>query len=205
MPITLEEPKAAGLPVVKRQAIGERFIGAVVDQHQRDVLKNGERVMKDNGKPRQELVVTVVTMPGSTATASIGDHASVPAPGELVRVILRGGGFGDWIEAKNSLPAITGVQAGQISVGDVVEQVVEFAQAYDAGGKPTGPKLTTQEQANAVPRSQAVGFYGPLTLRRANPDEASWVGAAETAYHERKQRTQLDDEGPFDGAPQPGF
>ena len=94
----------------------------------------------------------------------------------------------------------------QISVGDVVEQVVEFAQAYDASGHATGPKLTTQEQANAVPRSQAVGFYGPLTLRRATPAEAQWVTSAETAYHERKARISADDTGPFDGADAgPGF
>lgn len=187
MPITLDEPRAPGAPVIKRQRIGEHFVGALVTTQQRDVLKDGKPALKDDGKPRQELVLTLVAMPGTTCTAAIGDKAAVPNPGELVRLILRGGGFGDWIEARKS--------HGELQVGDVVEQTIEYAQAYITTGSqtsPTGPKLTTQDQANAVPRSQSLGFYGPLSLRRATPDEGAWVTAAEQAYHAQRARISAE-------------
>lgn len=194
MAITLDEPKAPGLPVVKRTTIGQRFAGALVEQHQRDVLKKGERVLKPDGKPRQELVLTLVVMPGTTTPATISGEGGVPAPGELVRVILRGAGFGEWIEARK--------HHGELQVGDVVEQSVEYAQVYDADGNAVGGKITDQATADRVPRGQSLGFYGPTTLRRATATEASWVTAAEAAYHERKQRIAVDptpygDEEPF--------
>jgi hypothetical protein len=187
VPITLDEPRTPGPPVVKRQQIGERFIGALVKTQQRDVLKDGKPALKDDGKARQELVLTLVAMPGTTCNASIGDKAGVPNAGDVVRLILRGGGFGDWIEARKS--------HGELQVGDVVEQTIEYAQAYVTTGSqtsPTGPKLTTQEQANAVPRSQSLGFYGPLSLRRATPEEGAWVTAAEAAYHEQRNRISAE-------------
>lgn len=193
MPITLDEPRAPGAPVVKRQRIGERFVGALVTTQQRDVLKDGKPALKDDGKPRQELVLTLVAMPGTTCTAAIGDKAAVPNPGEVVRLILRGGGFGDWIEARKS--------HGELQVGDVVEQTIDHAQAYDAQGKPSGQKLTTQEQANAVPRSQSLGFYGPLALRRAAGDEMQWVTEAEQAYHAQRARISAEPANDIDQEP----
>lgn len=176
MPITLEDHNSGPrIPVMKRQRIGERFIGCVVEPAQRDVMKDGAPVLKDNGKPRQEMVVRLIALPGTTMTAGIGqDPPAVPAPGDVVRVILRGASFGQWIEAKNTL--------GQLHVGDVVEQVLDHAQVYSASGAPTGQKLTTQAELDAVPRGQSVGVYGPLTIRRAAPAEVDWVTRAEAEY-----------------------
>ncbi len=175
MPIQLDEPRTPGAPVIKRQKIGERFIGALVTTQQRDVLKDGKPALKDDGKTRQELVLTLVAMPGTTCIASIGDKAATPNPGDVVRLILRGGGFGDWIEARKS--------HGELQVGDVVEQTIDHAQAYDAQGKMSGQKLTTQEQANAVPRSQSLGFY------------------AETAYHTQRARISAEPQPAIDEEP----
>lgn len=181
MAITLDEPRSAGLPVVKRTAIGQSFIGAVVKFESRDRLKveNGVKVpvLKPDGKARQELVVTCVAMPGTTAPAGIGEHEAVPAPGEMVRLILKGKAFGDWIEAKGNL-------GRGIQVGDVVTQTTTTAQVYDAQGNPAGPELTTQEQVNAVPRGRSVGIYGPLTLTPAT--DPAWVEKAEQAYYSLK-------------------
>ena len=88
MPTSLDEPRTPGAPVVKRTRLGETFIGALVSVQQRDVLKRDEAtgdmrpVMKTNGKARQELVLTLITMPGTTAMAGIGDSTSVPEPGD---------------------------------------------------------------------------------------------------------------------------
>jgi hypothetical protein len=89
------------------------------------------------------------------------------------------------------------VSAGALAIGDVIEQVVEFAQAYDANGTATGSKITDQASADRVPRGQSLGFYGPTTIRRATPAEASFVAAAEQAHHDRRQRTAAEP-GPFD-------
>ena len=200
MPTSLEEPRTPGAPVVKRTALGQTFIGALVNIEQRDILKRNpvtsvmEPIRKPDGKHRQELVLTLVTMPGTTAPAGIGDNTAVPTPGDKVRLILRGKAFGQWIEAKKD--------HGGLETGDVVTQVTDHAQAYDGQGNPTGPQLTTQAQVDSVPRSQAVGIYGPISLRKPTPDEVQWVEAADAAHFDNVQRTPLessyeDDEEPF--------
>ena len=203
MPITLDEPQGPRLPVMKRQRIGDTVTGAVVRTVQRDVLKDGVAVPKDpsnpDGKKRQELVVTIVVLPGTTMPAGIGQDtpAAVPAPGDVTRMILRGASFGQWIEAKNTL--------GQLQVGDIVTQTLDHAQVYNAQGAPVGPKLTTQAEVDAVPRGQSVGVYGPLTLRRANPAEAQWVQLAEAEYLAATAVTLPDTAPAADGDPLSGF
>lgn len=203
MPIQLDSPAAQGLPVVKRQRIGDHFIGALVEYQARDVLKNGQRVINDKtGKPRQELVAVLVAMPGTNCVAGIGDSGdNAIQPGDHVRLILRGRAFADWIESKGKLPAIQGVSAGAAGVGDIVEQTVDHAQQYDANGNPVGGKIHDQATADRVPRGQSLGFYGPLTVRRASPVETQYVTLAEQAYHDRKARISIDtavnDQEPF--------
>lgn len=185
MPITLDTPTGERYPVLRRRRLGETFIGAICKlPEQRDVLKDGQPVLKDNGKPRKELVVTMVTMPGTTMGAGLGDTESVPAPGDIVRVILKGGGFGAWIEADNSLKPR--------QVGDVVTLTSAYGQAYDASGRPLGGRIEDQDSIDRVPRTQALGIYGPLTIRRATPAEQSWVQAAEAAYHAATPPTVLE-------------
>lgn len=203
MPITLDEPQGPRIPVMKRQRIGDTVTGAVVRTVQRDVLKDGQPALKDNGKPRQELVVTIVVLPGTTMPAGIGQDtpAAVPAPGDVTRMILRGASFGQWIEAKNGL-------GGQLQVGDIVTQTLDHAQVYNAQGAPAGGKLTTQAEVDAVPRGQSVGVYGPLTLRRAAPAEAQWVQMAEAEYLAQTAVTLPDtaaDAAPAHTGPLSGF
>ena len=176
-----EEQRAAATPVVKRQRIGEKFVGAVVRFEQRGRTKtvNGERVplMKNNGKQAQELVVHCIAMPKTTAYAGIGDDIGVPNPGDPVRLILKGKAFGQWIEARKHH------RFGRLNVGDVVVQETDVAQAYDSDGNPKGPEMSTQEQVDAVlaksPRT-AIGVYGPITLHE--PKDPQWVIVAENAY-----------------------
>lgn len=172
-------------PVIRRQRIGETFIGALVKAPEaRDILKDGKPVLKENGKPRQELVVTLVTMPGTTMEAGSSDDIHLPAPGDIVRTILRGKAYGSHIDADNALPGRT--------VGDVYTLTSDFGQKYDANGAPSGGELKTQAELDAVPRGVTLGVYGSLTIRRANPDEAPWVAQAEAAYHSLKQGIALD-------------
>ena len=156
MPITIDEPRAPGHPVVKRQAIGECFIGALVRQEQRAVQKKADDgsmqpVLKADGKPRQELVLTLVAMPGTTSPAGLGDTTAVPNPGDVVRLILRGGGFAAWLDAKKSL-------GRGLQVGDVVTETTEFAQVYDAWSAPSGGKITDQAAVHAALRARLEAF-----------------------------------------------
>ena len=180
MGIELEEPaRTASTPVVKRQRIGEQFVGAIVKVEQRSQTKldkDGTRVevLKPNGKPRQELVVHCLAMPQNTAEVSLGDERGVPNPGDPVRLILKGKSFGEWIDARKTH------RAGKLNVGDVVVQKVTHAQAYDANGAPKGAEITDQAAADAIPRGTSVGFYGPVTVHE--PKDAEWVTKAEDAY-----------------------
>lgn len=182
MPIELQEdaPRIS-TPVVKRQRFGDKFVGAVVRIEQRDVQKRDETTgvlkpqLKANGRARQELVVHCIAMEGTTSVAGIADNNAIPQPGTECRLILRGGAFGDWIEARKTH------RGGSLNVGDVVVQKVEYAQAYTADGTPKGGKITTQAEADALPRTTSVGFYGPLTLHE--PKDQAVVAAAEAAYH----------------------
>jgi hypothetical protein len=179
MPITLDDPNTGGTrsPILKRRAIGETFTGALVKTpEQRDILKDGQPVLKDNGKPRQELVITLVALPGATMAAGIGDTPpAVPAAGDVVRTILKGLAFSQYIEAKNSL-------GGSHQVGDIFTLTTTHGQAYDANGRPSGGQLNTQAECDAVPRQQTLGMYGDITVRRATAAEAQWVQMAEAEY-----------------------
>lgn len=197
MPISLEEERPPGLPVVKRTALGQRYVGAIVRVEQRDRLKKDDTtglvapLLKPNGKPRQELVVSCLTLPGSSAPVGLGDDEHLPAPGELARLILKGASFGNWIEAKGAL-------GRPIAVGDVVTQVTEFAQVYDASGNATGSQITDQFTLEGVPRGRSVGIYGPLLITAAPPG-SEWTPKAEEAYYALAPRTSVPAEVPAGG------
>lgn len=180
--IPLEEARTPGYPVVKRTSIGQKFNGAILKAESRDRLKRDsdgtmQPIVKANGKHAQEMVVTCMVLPGTTAPAGLGEEESVPDVGATVRLILKGKAFGDWIESKKALPG------GTVAVGDIVTQQTTVAQAYDAQGNASGPEITDQsvvEQARQKGRS--VGIYGPLALRE--PKEGSeWTSKAVAAYN----------------------
>lgn len=195
MPIELNTPTVNRTPVLRRRALGESFVGALVNFEQRQQIKRGDDgqdrpVVKANGKPRNELVVTMVALPGCTMNAGLGDEESVPEPGDVVRIILKGGGFGQWIDADKALKPR--------QVGDIVIITSDHAQVYSASGAPEGQPVTDQAAIDAARmKSKTVGIYGEVQIRRASPTEAQWVAAAETAYHEAQQAkaTVLPDTG----------
>jgi hypothetical protein len=194
--IILDEPAKARYPVLKNRRFGEECSLALVKFESRDVLKTNEAtgellpVLKPNGKAKQELVLTGVVV-SSTMIAGIGDEEGVPAPGDIVRKILRGRSFGEWIEYSRALRPR--------QVGDIVTFSSTTAVVYDANGKPT-QEITDQATLDAVPRGRSVGVYGPLTIRRATDADAAWVQKAIEAHHAAtvQEAPVLDDSGPFD-------
>lgn len=182
MPIQLEETRGSGTPVIKHRAIGEKFVGGIIKIETRDLMRDGEVQRKDDGTPRKELVVYVLTK-SSTMVAGIGDEESVPEAGDIVRVILRGGGFGQWIDAKKALGR--GVCAGDLLYMDTTHAVRYNANTYAQLGR-----LDTQEEVSAweqspanIGRKESLGRYGDLKLRAPKDDEAGFVVECEQAYH----------------------
>lgn len=182
MPIEYEGDGAGpGTPIVKKQALGEHFIGAMcAEPERRQVHKpDGEPVFKKDGKPRYELVVSCITMPGTTAKAGIAGDEAVPDPGDVVRLIFRGGGYAEWIDALDKQRDALGVKGRFLGrAGDILEQTVEYGQAWSADGTKIGGELRTQAECDAVPRTQSLGYYGPLVMRSATPAEAEWDAKA---------------------------
>ena len=173
-------------PIIKHQRIGESCKLAVIRWEQRDQLKDDPLTKQKvkipngfdrNGQPKfkQELVVQAIAISGDMV-AAIGDRSGVPVPGDRVRLILKGKGFGDWIDARKKH------RGNKMNVGDVLSLDTTHAQVWNADKSPKGPKILSQADADAVPRGQSIGFYGTMTL--APGQEAAWIEAAETAYRE---------------------
>jgi hypothetical protein len=193
-------------PIIKRQRIGESCKLAVIRWEQRDQLKDdettGQKVKIPNGldrsgrpKFKQELVIQAVATAGDMV-AAIGDKSGVPAPGDRVRVILKGKGFGDWIDARKAH------RGGKFNVGDVLLLDTTHAQPWNSNKTPKGPEIRNQAEADAVPRKTSIGFYGSLSL--APGQEARWIEAAEAAYRDdenaERQRSAIPLGGPAEPA-----
>lgn len=193
--IPLEEARVGGYPVVKRTALNQTFNGAVLKVESRDRLKRADDntmkpIVKPNGKHAQELVVTCMVLPQTSAPAGIGEEESVPDPGDIVRLILKGKSFGDWIEAKKSLPE------GTVAVGDVVSMTTNVAQVYDAQGNPAGPETSDQATIEAArQRGRSVGIYGPVVLREPKAG-SEWQAKAVDAYNSLQTQSRVAAESP---------
>lgn len=181
-----DQSNSSSTPVIKSQRIGEVARIALVRWEQRAMQKEGKEVINPRtGKPRHEMIVHGLALPGTTAMAGIGDRQEVPAPGTPCRFILRGGGFGQWIEARKAH------RNNRLHVGDIVIRTIEFAQAYDAQGAPKGNRISSQAEVEKLPRSTTVGFYGPIAIE--SPTDPDVVAKAEAAYRawQDNQRTEL--------------
>ena len=187
-----DQINSSATPVIKAQRIGEVARIALVRWEQRAMMRDGEPVVNTRtGKPRQELLVHGIAMVGTTAMAGIGDHQDVPGPGTPCRFILRGGGYGQWIEARKAH------RGGRLLVGDVVTRTIEYAQAYDALGAPKGSRISDQAEVERLPRSTTVGFYGSIQLQPGT--DQALIAQAETAYRawQDSQRISADDHDEF--------
>lgn len=190
MPINLtDETSYVSYPVISQQRFNEKALLSVIRTEQRDRLKKNlstnqlEKIpngIDRSGRPKykQELVIHCIAMPGTTMEAKIGGEGSVPTAGDRVRVILKAKGFGDWIEKRKNH------RSGRLNVGDILTIETQWAQQYDQDGNPKGNKITSQAEADKVPRNVTLGFYGPLTLAEPTVADDQWVSAAEAAWHE---------------------
>lgn len=183
-------------PVLSQRRIGEEFVGGVIKFERRERhTKDGETIYnKKTGKPRYELVVHLLTLRGDMQAGLAGEYTT-PERGEVVRAILKGGAFGNWIEAQNALPR--GLQ-----VGDMVYMNTDKAVRYVE----TDPKaaLTTQAEVDEykktpawTERKETLSWQGEVKIREPKPDEVGFVAECEAKYHELgRQNIPLNDD-PF--------
>lgn len=185
MAIELTDNTRTIYPVLRNQRIGELAQLAIIRTEQRDRLMKdqatGQLVRISNGMTRdgqpkfkQELVIHAVTLPGTTMQVKQGDDFHTPAPGDRVRVILKGMAFRKFIEARKAH------RGGKLNVGDLLVTGTDQAQAYDQTGKPKGEPIRTQADADRIPRGVTVGFYGPIELAEAS--DPAWIAKAEEAF-----------------------
>lgn len=112
-------------PFAKLVEIGDTIVGAYGGSLVRQMrnFKSGEAEWKDTEKtkPRQEEVLWLVAMPGTTAkvgNVEKGDLAPIEAEA-VIRYAVSGFKWGQVIEARNNLPAAFGFRAGQTCSSDV--------------------------------------------------------------------------------------
>ena len=185
MAIELNDQTRTTFPVLRHQRIGELAQLAIIKTEQRDRLMKApgtgqlERIpngISRDGQPKfkQELVIHAVALPGTTMQVKAGEAFVTPAPGDRVRMILKGMAFGRWIEARKTH------RGGKLQVGDLLVTGTDQAQAYDQTGKPKGEAIKTQAEADRIPRGVTVGFYGPIELAEAS--DPAWIAKAEEAF-----------------------
>ncbi len=194
MGIQLEEAHASGSPVVKRGAVGEQFYGAIVNYEWRQIVKDGEPQFKDDGKPRNEMVVHLLAVEGGMV-ASIGDDSGVPNPGDSVRAIMRGGAAGQWIDAVGEFKKSNG---RGVEVGDILKMTTTHATRYDSTSSSYTAlgELTTQQAVDDwktspanLDRKESIGWRGDVAIGVATGDRAQWVARAEEAYHNANRQS----------------
>jgi len=196
-----EDTRAQLPPIIKREKLGDRYKIAIVKYEARDKRKKDDAtgeyvtVLKANGRPKQEMVVTGLVMPGTTCRAGLGDYNQVPEPGDLVRIILGGGAFGHWIDARK-----THRNGGPLHHGDIIKDSLTFAQEWTMDSGKKGPEMTSQEQVDAVYRERpraSIGIYGKLQLVEGEPEWGARCEAAASTPIPEPAGAAHGDEEPF--------
>ena len=169
-------PKGPSIPIVKFRTMGQRIVGALVDEEMRQQQKwvNGKAEglrFKDDGKPAWELVLTLLVMPGSSAVVvdrDSGDDVPVEA-GQLVRHIISGYKWNQYITARDLLGKDNKARTGDL-----------FAQTFKTcsidNGRGGREVLVTQEQVNAAKLAdKVVGKDAEILVRRPGPEHTAIV------------------------------
>lgn len=188
MAIALDTERQS-FPNVRHRAIGQEFVGMVVDRQVRDRKKYGtdEVEIGANGKPRKEEVVTLLVMEGTTAPVGKGEDDRDAVVGETVKFIVKGRTYGAVIDARKKLDGVP-------MVGDVVRTRYREASIMHEGK--VVETLNTNEEVTAKRlKGKVVVPELDVKVRRAKPDEAALVAKAEQTYH------QLHNEGVALAAP----
>ena len=194
MAISLDDHVASSRPPVVRAAgFGQVVEGMVILKEVRPRLKRDKTpILKADGRPSKEEVLTVMVMADTTGVVSSGglDDDRTPAAGEVARIIVKGAGYKQLIDARK---AGTG---DKTDVGNVIRIEAHTAVIWEGEGKIIpGMERVTDETlvAKARAKGHSVGWNTTTTFRPARPDEAALVTRAEALHAEQKKRISLDE------------
>lgn len=156
MAINLEKPRT--LRATVRKNVGDYLTAAVIDKKEapRTEYGTGRPMLKDDGTPKKQLVITCLVIDGSKATVGPKDDTRPGAAGEVVNIYLPGWDFGAWIDANKNR---------QLTVGDVFRWSFTGTEK-STGGSDNDRKVTKFE------------------VRGPKPDEAAQTARCEELYHE---------------------
>jgi len=168
-----------GIPFIKvTRHIRQRIVGGLVDEEQRQQYTwrkengkpvRGELAFKENGKPLLELVLTLVVMPGTSATMIDEDGVEVvPEPGTVVRHSIDGFKWGQYIKARDLLG-----KDNNPRTGDLFAQT--YAHASIADGFENRTILATEAEIAAVPRDVNIRKDMEILVRRPGPEHTAIV------------------------------
>lgn len=173
MRIPIESERPTGTPILRRRKIGERYRGAVIDYEQREQRDaDGVTRTKPDGRTAKELIVHLLTI-RSTMPVGRRDDEWAPGENEQVRMILKGGGWGKWIEASKLVD-------GGVCRGDIVDLATTHAEFYNGAGPAVGKSTDEVEIDQARRKGRTIGYRGDLTIT-AGTDEAT-IAACNAAY-----------------------
>jgi hypothetical protein len=160
----IEAERPAGTPILRRRKIGDRFRGAIVHYETRDQRdeKGGPR-LKADGRTAKELVVHLLTI-RSTMPVGRSDDEWTPDEGTICRLILKGGAWGQWIDASKTVD-------GGVCRGDLLEHGTTHADFFKGAGAPVGRGEDESEIDTARRKGWTVGYRGSLTIT-AGSDQA---------------------------------
>jgi len=178
-------------PVVRAAGFGQTVVGMVIDKEVRPRRdnKSGAPILKADGRPSHEEVLTVMIMGGSTGIISGGDFGDdrTPEAGECCRLIVKGRDYGALIDARKK-----GTK-GATNVGDVITAAATAATIWRGKGDIAKAGTTDPDDVSkARAKGLSVSWDTVITYRAATPDEAALVAKAEGLHHQLRERISLD-------------
>jgi len=177
-------------PVVRAAGFGQTVIGMVIDKEVRPRRsREGAPILKADGRPSHEEVLTVMIMGGSTGIISGGDFGDdrTPDTGEVCRLIVKGRDYGALIDARKK-----GTK-GATNVGDVITTTATAATIWRGKGDIAKAGTTDPDDVTkARTKGLSVSWDTVTTYRAATPDEAALVVKAEGLHHQLRERISLD-------------
>jgi|DEB3_MinimDraft_2_1074329.scaffolds.fasta_scaffold02781_2 hypothetical protein len=190
MPIELDTPIGpARPPVIGARGLGQTVKAMIVNKEMRARQdRDGNPVLNPRtGRPSQEEVLTVYTLPGTTGVVNGGDLNDdwTPEPGTVCRLIFKGMQYGRLIEARQKI--------GATNVGDIITVTADTATIWRGAGDIAAKDVNDQPSIDrARAKGLSISWDLTITYRRATSDELDLVTICETIHNETRNTITLD-------------
>lgn len=212
MAIPINEGGGGGFPFAKFTTVGQELIGAIASDRDtvRQVMNAKTKELETktvNGvvKPKLEEVMYFIAMPGTTAVLGSKESGFTPIePMSKVRFSVSGYKWKQVIDARNTLPAHAGYNAGQECSSDVYTiKLVSYSASSEnpSADRLKGFTVTDDRIVIATPEDfqkyvleymRQPGKDYEITARRIGADEKPYEQAADAWYLEKPWKRAED-------------